>query len=223
MSCQRARQVRIQEINKSGRFWPNGARKKKKKYKGKGKETPPNVQLLAQGYQFREKSIAHCLKYVCKHAIWMWRSIHEEVQKALCGTWNARCVNFNTQYTSFWSALKKNIGGNDWCWLVKFSSWKKLLEVEYLLSPRGPTWLLSQVCLCDPLDCSLPSYMDRGPWDFLGKHTGWVAVSSSRGSSWLRDPTCVSCVSCIGRRILYCWAIGETTFRKAFWSIKYQS
>ena len=31
----------------------------------------------------------------------------------------------------------------------------------------------------------------------------WVAISSSRGSSWPRDQTCVSCLSCIGRQILY--------------------
>ena len=31
-----------------------------------------------------------------------------------------------------------------------------------------------------------------------------VAISSSRGSSQPRDWTCVSCVSCIGRQILYC-------------------
>ena len=30
----------------------------------------------------------------------------------------------------------------------------------------------------------------------------WVAISFSRGSSQPRDPTCVSCISCIGRWIL---------------------
>ena len=29
----------------------------------------------------------------------------------------------------------------------------------------------------------------------------WVAISFSRESSWPRDQTCVSCISCIGRRI----------------------
>ena len=37
----------------------------------------------------------------------------------------------------------------------------------------------------------------------------WVAVSYSRGSSWPRDQTCVYCISCIGRQILYHWAIRE--------------
>ena len=37
----------------------------------------------------------------------------------------------------------------------------------------------------------------------------WIAISSSRGSSWCRDWPCVSCISCIGRRILYHWATWE--------------
>ena len=31
----------------------------------------------------------------------------------------------------------------------------------------------------------------------------WVAISYSRGSSLLRDQTCISCILCIGRQILY--------------------
>ena len=31
----------------------------------------------------------------------------------------------------------------------------------------------------------------------------WVAVSFSRGSSWPRDQAQVSCISCIGRWIVY--------------------
>ena len=38
----------------------------------------------------------------------------------------------------------------------------------------------------------------------------WVATSFSMGSSWPRDRTSVSCISCIGRRILYHWATWET-------------
>ena len=37
------------------------------------------------------------------------------------------------------------------------------------------------------------------PWDYPGKDTGWVAISSSRGSSQPRDQTHVPC---IGRWIL---------------------
>ena len=44
---------------------------------------------------------------------------------------------------------------------------------------------------------------------FQARTLEWVATCFSRGSSWPRDQTCNSCVSCIGRQILYHWAIGE--------------
>ena len=41
------------------------------------------------------------------------------------------------------------------------------------------------------------------PWDFPARILEWVSVSYSRGSSWPRGQTCISCVSYIGRRTLY--------------------
>ena len=37
----------------------------------------------------------------------------------------------------------------------------------------------------------------------------WIAISFSRGSSQSRDWTHISCIFCIGRKILYCWATRE--------------
>ena len=56
--------------------------------------------------------------------------------------------------------------------------------------------LLSRVQLCDPMDCSTPDSVGLSRQEDLE----WVSVSFFRGSSRLRDRTCVSC---IGRRILY--------------------
>ena len=47
---------------------------------------------------------------------------------------------------------------------------------------------------------------------FQARILEWVAISFSRGSSWHRDRTCASCLSCIGQWILYCWATWETPF-----------
>ena len=44
------------------------------------------------------------------------------------------------------------------------------------------------------------------PWNFPGKHTGVVAITSSRGSF---QPRNLTCISCIGRWVLYCWATRE--------------
>jgi len=43
------------------------------------------------------------------------------------------------------------------------------------------------------------------PWNFPATILEWVVISSLRGSSRLRDQTCICCVSCTGRWILYHW------------------
>ena len=58
--------------------------------------------------------------------------------------------------------------------------------------------LLSCAWLCNCTDCSLPG--SCVPGIFQVRILEWVAISSSRGSSWPRDWTC------IGRWVLYCWA-----------------
>ena len=58
--------------------------------------------------------------------------------------------------------------------------------VSYSLRPRG---LQPARLLC--------------PWDFPDKNTGMgCQISSSKGASQLRDQTCISYASCIGRRPL---------------------
>ena len=41
------------------------------------------------------------------------------------------------------------------------------------------------------------------------EYWGWVAISSPRGSFQPKNQTCVSCISCLGRWILYHWATWE--------------
>ena len=60
------------------------------------------------------------------------------------------------------------------------------------------TYILSHVRLCNSMDCSLPGSSVHGI--LQARILEWVAISFSRGSSWPRDQTCVSC---IGRQILY--------------------
>jgi len=61
--------------------------------------------------------------------------------------------------------------------------------------------LQSCLTLCDSMDCSPPGSSVHGI--LPARILKWVAISFSRRSSWPRDPTCISCVSCIGRQILY--------------------
>ena len=57
--------------------------------------------------------------------------------------------------------------------------------------------LQSHLTLCDPMDCSPPDLSVHGI--LQARILDWIAMPSSRGSSWSRDQTQVSNVSCIGR------------------------
>ena len=68
----------------------------------------------------------------------------------------------------------------------------------------------SCLTLCDLMDCSPPGSSVHGV--FQARMLEWVAISFFRGSSQPRDQTCISCVSCIGKQILYHWATWEAPF-----------
>ena len=52
--------------------------------------------------------------------------------------------------------------------------------------------------LCDPIDYSPLGCSVHGI--LQARMLEWVAISSSWGSSWSRDPTCISCIFCIAGR-----------------------
>jgi len=53
--------------------------------------------------------------------------------------------------------------------------------------------------LSNPMDCSLPGSSVYGI--LQARVLEWIAISSSRRSLWPRDWTCISCISCVGRRV----------------------
>ena len=75
-----------------------------------------------------------------------------------------------------------------------------------LLFPLWSCCLVAKLCptLCDPMDYNLPGSSVHGISQ--SRILEWVAIPFSRGSSWPRDRTHISC---IGRWILDCWARRE--------------
>ena len=67
--------------------------------------------------------------------------------------------------------------------------------------------LFSCIWPCDPMDCSQSGSSVHGI--FQARILEWVAIPSSWGSFWHRYLIYICCVSCIGRQILYHWAIRE--------------
>ena len=75
-------------------------------------------------------------------------------------------------------------------------------ESESEVSQSYPT-------LCDSMDCSLSHSSIHGI--FQARVLEWVSISFSRGSSWPRDQTQISCI--VGRCFTV-WATREVRFRK---------
>ena len=75
--------------------------------------------------------------------------------------------------------------------------------------------LQSCLTLCNPMDCTLPGSSVHG---FLqARILEWVAFILSRGFSWPRDQTCISYISCIGRRVLYLYShLGSPRYKIIF-------
>ena len=65
---------------------------------------------------------------------------------------------------------------------------------------------ITQLCptLCNPIDCSLPGFSVHGI--LQTRILKWVGIPFSRGSSWLRDRTWVSCTA---GRFSTVWATRE--------------
>ena len=84
-----------------------------------------------------------------------------------------------------------------------------MLEIQAMLEKPGPGQglcmrvksLQSCLTLCDPMDCSSPGSSVYGI--LQARILEWVAMPSSRASSWSRDQTQVSYISCTGRQVLY--------------------
>ena len=103
-----------------------------------------------------------------------------------------------------------------WLQVLKRTFWKTVLpkamlevsESGYKLSAYvHPKLLQSCLTLCDPRDCSPPGSPVHGI--LQPGILEWLAMPSYRGSSWHRDRTCVSPVSCTGRRVHHTTATWE--------------
>ena len=93
-----------------------------------------------------------------------------------------------------------NKGKIDPFWIsLAFSMIQQMLAMEYMLS---------HVQFSDLMNCNLPDSPVHGILQALKQ----VAISYSRRSFRPRDWMPVSCVTCIDRRVLYCWATWEAPY-----------
>ena len=95
--------------------------------------------------------------------------------------------------------------------------WRIIALQNFAVFSQTSTWIshevkwseVAQSCptLCDPMDCSLPCSSIHEI--FQARVLEWIAISFSRGPSWPRDRTRVSCI--VGRRFTV-WATREVRY-----------
>ena len=101
---------------------------------------------------------------------------------------------------------------------------------QFVLSPmikslylRAPvSWLCECLCMHAHTQSLSPVQLFAAPWTiacqvlvygiFQARILEWITISYSSGSSWPRDLSHVSCISCIGRWILYYCTTWETQY-----------
>ena len=102
---------------------------------------------------------------------------------------------------------------------MRFAVWIKCYSFCSLWNNYSRSYILGVLCLvvqsyltlCDFVDCSPPGSSLYGI--LQARILEWVALSSSRGSSWPRDWAYVSCGSCIAGGFFYHWATWEAPMK----------
>ena len=77
----------------------------------------------------------------------------------------------------------------------------------FILSLGTPSGYITHILVSDSLDCGPPGFSVHGI--LQARVLECLAIPFSGGYSQPRDGTCVSCISCNDRQILYHWATWE--------------
>ena len=97
------------------------------------------------------------------------------------------------------------------CW---DSAFLKLVPWPKTLKKKKKSWFTLHACSITS-DSLPPHRLARQGSSVCGilqtRILEWVAISSSKGPSWLRHPTCLSCVSCITGRFFTTEPPGRST------------
>ena len=123
---------------------------------------------------------------------------------------NKKCASFLEKFVTCISIIQHILS----FYAVTFLCGSGTEQDSVVFAPRA-LCLWKSLCACaqvhltlgNPMDCSLSGSSVHGISQ--ARILEWVAISSSRESSWSRHWTHISRISCIGRRILYYWPTWE--------------
>ena len=128
-----------------------------------------------------------------KHSLWFSFLVSNEVCSVILAKWENLTRKLFPNVVKFLRILNgilKEIWHANYMLIDFFSPFPFYLCAKLLQSCWTP---------CEPMDYSPPGSSVRGT--LQARILEWVAIPSSRGSSWPRDRTCIFCVFCTGRGI----------------------
>ena len=114
------------------------------------------------------------------------KSQYGKISPTAMGTWSSRIWHvISTPDSSF---ISEPITSGCLLWKLNCKSYRCCihLSLKVLVAQSYPTF-------CDPMDYSPPGFSVHGL--LQARILEWVAISSSRGSSWPRDQTWVFCIA----------------------------
>ena len=152
--------------------------------------TPVMMQLLIQNL-WQNIYCADLVRYLYWGSEWV---ATKHTAMIYWSVWNEVASEAANARRKFWSSsvsLRRR----------KISQMKGALPVSRGRCEFSRIWLF-----CNSLDCS-PSEISQA------RILEWIAISFTRGYSWLGDQTRVSCIFCLGRWILYHWPTWEALSR----------
>ena len=131
---------------------------------------------------------------------WYWS--HQEKYSAVKHEWNVFTLRENNRLKSALIACV----GFPWLGVPWAASTGQLAYTPVALLCHSLCVLVAQSCptLCDPTNCSPPSFSAHGI--LQARIPEWIAIPFSRGSSQPRDRTLVSCIP---GRFFTVWATGK--------------
>ena len=140
-----------------------------------------------------------------------WPGSKSNFQSHSHGSWQETSgpLHGAVQYRASLVTQDREHGRNICQWLLWFSLRTTLhhLHQSLYLRIKSLTYVLSHSVMsssCESIDCSLPGSSLHGI--LQARMPEWVAISFSRGSSWPRDWTQVSCIA---GRLFTDWAMRE--------------
>ena len=129
-----------------------------------------------------------------------WGLEESDTTERLCFHFSLSCIGEGNGNPLQCSCLENPRDGGAW-WAAIYGVAQSWTWLKWLSSSSSSICWLSHTCACcEPMDHSLPGSSVHGI--LQARILELVALPSSRGSSWARDQTWVSYISCICR-ILY--------------------